>query len=180
MPPLQIDFVRRPPVASALGWLLLLCGLAGIAVVLADTLAAREQLRSAQEQLDRQTRHARAPAPRRAVPMVAPERQRSADRASAALQRPWGDLLLALEAQTDSRVAVLALQGNGEDGSLRLSGEARSMKDVAAYLERLRGQPALRSVVLSSHEGRSEAGVGLVRFTLDAQWGDSGRPGVQP
>lgn len=180
MQALQIDFVRRPPLASALGWLLLLCGVAGIAVVLADTLAAREQLRSAQDHLDRQTRQARAPAPRRSAPVLAPERQRSADRASAALQRPWGELLLALEAHTDSRVAVLALQGNGEDGSLRLSGEARSMKDVAAYLEQLRAQPALRGVVLSSHEGRSEAGVNLVRFTLDAQWGQATRPGVQP
>lgn len=171
MPPLQIDFVRRAPMASALGWLLLAVGVAGFAVVLADSLDAHAQRQEAQAQLDRQGRAQRPAAPRRAVPVVVPELQRATDRAGVALQRPWGELLQALESQAeDSPVALLALQGNGEEGNLRLTGEARSMKDIAAYLERLREQPLLRSVVLASHEQRVEAGVSLLRFTLDARW----------
>jgi Tfp pilus assembly protein PilN len=170
---LDIDFLRQRPTVPPLAWLLLLAGAIGMALVLLDAAAARDELQAAQEQLERRQRIARAGQPARPARAVAlsAEQQRAGERLEAALDRPWGPLLADLETLACDRVALIGLELQADGQRLRLVGEARQMADVVAYVRRLRALPSTRRASLSAHEQRQEGNVALVRFTVDAQWG---------
>lgn len=170
---LDIDLLRSRPSVPPLAWLLLIAGVLGLAVVLLDAAAAREELQTAQEQLERRQRIDRAALPARPARAVAlsAEQLRAGERLEAALDRPWGPLLGDLETLADDRVALLGLEVQADGQRLRLIGEARQMADVVAYVRRLRALPATRRAGLSAHESRLDGAVPLVRFTVDAQWG---------
>lgn len=175
MRPLDIDFLGSHRAPRPLAWVLLLAGVLGLAGVLLDVADAHGDLQAAQEQMERRQRidRSRQPVrPARAVTLSA-EQVRASERLEAALDRPWGLLLTDLEAQAGDRVSLLGLEAQADGQRLRLTGEARQMADVVAYVRRLRALPSTRRAVLSAHEARMEGSVALVRFTVDAQWGSA-------
>ncbi len=166
---LDINFTRRRRAASPLGWLLLVAGGLALGVVALDHQQAKVELQAVQERAQRQARELR-PGPRRQVAPVSPETAVAVARVGTALAQPWDGLLRELEAQRDPRVALLGIEAQAATRSLRMTGEARSMNDVVAYVNRLRRSALTQSAVLSTHEARREGEVDLIRFSLDLVW----------
>ena len=102
-----------------------------------------------------------------------PERLREvalANRIADRLNLPWSGLFDAIEQSAGAPVALLALQPDPQDETVRLSGEGRSLPAVLAYLDLLQQQPALAGVRLESHETMVQDAQRPVRFVAVTQW----------
>ena len=172
MSPLGIDFVQRRAPASWLGWMLLVVGLVGVALVALDVAQAREELQSTLERAERQTRTTQA-RPRSAAPAIASAVATANARVGASLAHPWGRLLRELEQLAEPGIALLAFEAQGTSRQLRLTAEAKTMAEVVVYVESLRLSPVARSVVLGSHEVVMQDGVSVIRFSVDVGWGNA-------
>lgn len=173
---LDVDFARTRPSLTPLGAVLLVAGACLATVTALDYEDAGTAMARAQQQHERLQRVAR-PAASRATAATT-EAGRDATRLQAQLQtqlqgplqRPWDAVLRGIEQHTDDRVALLSLDAQGVAGSLRLTGEARSMAEVVAYVDRLRALPVLRSAELAGHEWRDAQGTPVLRFVLELRW----------
>ncbi|PZO20592.1 MAG: hypothetical protein DCF26_02625 [Burkholderiales bacterium] len=170
MPPLRMDFLRRRPPASLLGWTLMVVGLVGLVLAALDYAQAREELQSTLDRAERQARSAKA-RPRSAAPALAPALVSANARVSAAVAHPWGKLLKELERLAEPGVALLGFEAQGNTRQLRITGEAKTMAEVIAYVDTLRLSPVSSSVVLGSHEVITQDGVQVIRFSVDMAWG---------
>lgn len=180
---LDIDFVRRRRRLSPLGALLLAAGVLVSVAVALDYEEAEQLLDPVRQQHARLQRVSAPAATVRRAPLsglpALPALPGAAAQAGGAtglqapLQRPWDVALRGIEEATEAAhgsVALLSLEAQGATGLLRLSGEARAMPEVVAYVQRLRGVGALRGVELSGHEWREVQGTPLLRFVLDLRW----------
>jgi len=171
---LQLDFKRAPASrARWIGWLLL------AAAVPAVILTSEAYSRAAQSWELAQSRNAhlqgrlQADSPRRAAAPPDAATLAAIRRANAVIDQlsvPWADLFDAVEAADARGLGVLSLTPNARDRSLRLVGEARSMAELLAYVERMAAQPALRQVHLLGYSTAVRDGVSVVSFTLAATW----------
>ncbi len=170
---LAINFVQRRRFASPLGLLLLVGGILAMGVVAVDYVDARDEL-------DRvELRRARVKPPGAATrPLAgaaAPVRTdaKAVDVVSGQLGLPWDAVLREIESCSDPAVALLSVEAQGQARTMRISGEAKTMADVVAYVSCLRESPRLTAVFLSGHDEKQAGAVTVVRFSLDAKW--SGR-----
>lgn len=170
MPPLRIDFLRRRPPASLLGWALMFAGLAGLVLAALDYAQARDDFQSMLDHAERQSRSAKAK-PRTAAPTLAPAVITANARVGKAIAHPWGKLLKELERLAEPGIALLGFEAQGATRQLRITGEAKTMTEVIAYVESLRLSPVSSSVVLGSHELVVQDGVSVIRFSVDIAWG---------
>ena len=174
---LQMDF-RRPP-TSRWRW----AGWAALAIAVAAAVAvASAYSESEQEHGDAVARSARLAQqdrganPRRAVPAADPQLLadlRSANTVIDQLTVPWDELFDAIESAGSRDLGLLALTPNARDRSVRLAGEALSIDQVLAYVDRLAAQPALSRVHLLGYNAVQRDGVSAVAFTLAATWRQS-------
>jgi Tfp pilus assembly protein PilN len=170
MQALRINLLGLPARPSALGWLLLIAG------VLAFAVAWWDHSDASAEQAVVQTRSSqKAPAPRaRTAPasVAAGEAQALQMRqvAMAQLSLPWAQWLGALEALPGRGVALLALDLQGDAATVRLTAEARDMRQALAYLSALRASPEVASAELSTHEQVRVGEAEVLRFTIDVRW----------
>jgi hypothetical protein len=177
MQALDLDLLagRRP--VSALGVVLLLAGLVALAMVAFDYFDARGELQRVQS---RQLRGRPAALPddgarRRDPPAVAAAPRlgvRDIGRIDAQLRLPWDQLLHELALHADANVALLSIEVQADRRTLRMTGEARSMDDVAAYVGRLRTSRWITVATIASHEERLAGAVKVLRFSLDAGWSE--------
>jgi Tfp pilus assembly protein PilN len=86
------------------------------------------------------------------------------------LRLPWGAILHEIETRTGPDVALLNMEAQGPTRTLRLTGEAKTMTDVLAYLSRLRESGLIESANLTHHEEKQVGAVSIIRFSLDATW----------
>ncbi|MFH1870755.1 MAG: PilN domain-containing protein [Pseudomonadota bacterium] len=163
---LDIDFAatsqRRPNLAALA---LLLAGAATLALVSLELDDLEQQTAAAETRLRSLTRRGPPAAAGKPAPGATP-----ASEALARLQAPWPDLLEQLEAITDLPVAVLDVDAEARGRTLRLAGEAKTMDDVLAFIERLRQSRRLNEVYLQSHEARKVGAVEVIAFTVQATW----------
>jgi hypothetical protein len=98
------------------------------------------------------------------------------------LQAPWHELLGELESAADGPIALLGVDADARSRNLRLAGEAKSIDEVLAFVERLRASHRLDDVYLLSHEPRTIGAATVIAFTVSALWPDGERkPGdTQP
>ncbi len=174
--PLQLDFRRAVPSRWRwLGWGLLLAAVAAV-VAVADRHTVIEQRHAAV-----QARHqalslaVRAAEPRRGAGPAAADAQVVADlrRANLIIDQltiPWETLFSAVEAADMRGLGLLSLAPTARDRSLRVSGEARNLADLLAYVDRVAAQPALSQVHLLGHNSVQREGAAVVSFTLAATW----------
>jgi hypothetical protein len=172
--PLRLEFAPGAKPAPTLGKYLLAAGalLLGIEVVpFAIGLATRQDDLAALAALDgRAARPARKAAP--AVKDAAyVARVRSVSQVARSLTTPWADLLEALESAPQQAVALLAIEPSTAKKSFRLTAEAKDAHAMLAYLEALRKDRRLDSVVLISHQLQVQAPGKPLRFQLQAGWG---------
>ncbi len=171
--PLDIDFIRRRRPVSLACVVLLLAGLVTVGVTLSDYLDARndlERLEARQARMQRGQRQ-ESLALRRAEPAAQPLAEiPTVDSIAARLRLPWDAMLQELERHADAPVALLSVESQGHGRGLRLTGEAKSMADVLAYVSRLGASPRIGSATLSGHEARMAGAVRVIRFSLDVTW----------
>jgi hypothetical protein len=181
MQALGFNFAGHRRLSSPLGLLLLAAGAAAIAVVTLDYLAASEELARVQARHERMVRLDIATRPGKrvaALPATAASGaagdsangSNTVMRVTQQLQLPWDALLQDLETLADPSVALLSLDAQGQAHTLRLTGEAKTMAEVLAYVGRLRALPSLDAVQLTSHEEKLAGNVKVIRFTVDATW----------
>lgn len=173
MRPLALNFVRRRRVGSPLGFLLLAAGCAVSGAVALEYLDANEEAQRAEARLARLARQARqeAPARQRAAASLAPADELAAARQIAArLRLPWDAVLRELESLGDASVALLSVDGDGKGRTLRIEGEAKTLAEAVAYVERLRQSPWFGAAHLSAHEEMQDGDVKLIHFSLEAAW----------
>lgn len=90
------------------------------------------------------------------------------------LNVPWDALFAALETAATPDVALLAIESEAGRRSVRLSGEARQLGALLAYVRSLRGRSALTDVFIHSHEMQAQDPQHPVRFSIAASWAGSG------
>ena len=169
---LQLDFHPRAARASrALAWSALALA-SGLAIAtgwhLARASDALEELRARHDLLESRTR----PAPPRAE-VVGPElahRIASANAVIDALAVPWDPLFRSIESADARGLGVMSLVPNARTRQLRLSGEARSVPELLAYVDRLAALQALERVHLEGYETVLRDGVAVVSFNVAATW----------
>ena len=164
------DFVPRrnrpPPVA----WVLLVVGVATLALAVADLAALNRQRDEALQGLARWQRQALPPV--HTVAVAAPDAAavRTARAIARSLQYPWRDVLLSAEAAAAPGVQWLRLEHDAERGDVRLEGVAPGAEAVLRSLEALTGARGWHDVTLTRTDGGAGA-VDSLRFELRARHG---------
>lgn len=160
---LRLDFLHPLPSTHWVGWLLLAAG-----IVLAAWVAWRGETvnRSLQAAI------AEAPASTQTRRSTAPVASGAANAAVAArdqLAAPWGEFLVRLEASRTSRVALLSLEADARRPEATLTAEARTAKDMFAWIEKLKDEAGF-GVVLASHAVQVNDPQQPVRFVVRLRW----------
>lgn len=142
-----------------------------------NRLEARLNAQTAATQPTRLTRPALAPAQQHELDLQV----KAVTEAVRQLNLPVTRLIKAVVAPADVRVALLALDLNGQppqdgadtaipSGALKITAEAETAQDMINYLAFLNQQPMFRSVYLIKHEMAAGAGERPYHFQLEAQW----------
>lgn len=87
-----------------------------------------------------------------------------------ALSVRWDDLFVMIEGAGSKGLGLLSLVPDPRNHSLRISGEAKTLDDVLAYVGRLDQQPVLTEVALISYQTAERKGSPSVEFTVTAKW----------
>ena len=169
---LQLDFHPRAARASRpLAWAALALA-SGVAIATGWHLA-----RASDALADLRARHdlveARSQPVAARAEVVGPElaqRIASANLVIDALAVPWDALFRSMESADARGLGVMSLLPNARTRQLRLAGEARSVPELLAYVDRLAALPALERVHLEGYETVQREGVAVVSFTVAATW----------
>jgi Fimbrial assembly protein (PilN) len=91
------------------------------------------------------------------------------------LTLPWGDVFDAVESAAAANVALIALQPDGTQDTVRITAETRNLDDALAFVRRLKATRRLSGVHLASHQVREQDAQRPVRFVVMAGFGRGGR-----
>ncbi len=86
------------------------------------------------------------------------------------LSMPWSDLLNGIEKASLEDVALLSLQPDSKKQQVVLTGEAKNLPAVLAYIDRLESQTMLEKVYLQKHGVSETDNDRPVQFTIVAIW----------
>lgn len=170
MTTLSINFVKRARISSWSGWGLCFAGVCAACVVALNYAEAQAELEQAQTRLARVQRTTATPRTAATVTAVPRDDEKIVASVNNQLNRPWNGLFAELDRVASPKVALLTVESQGQTRALRMSGEAQSMSDVAAYVNQLGQSPLLESAYLSQHENKPSGPVSLIRFSVDAVW----------
>jgi len=164
---LRLDFLHPFPRPHWAAWLLLAAGL-GLAAWVGwqDQQVGRALTAAAAESPQPRT----PTAPRRAALAAPGEDQAAAESSRAQLATPWGGLLVRLENSRPKSIALLALEADARKPEATLTAEARTAKDMLAWVEQLKGEAGFGSVTLASHTLQENDPQRPIRFVLRLVW----------
>jgi Tfp pilus assembly protein PilN len=174
VPTLQLDFLHPGRAPVRMGMLLLVAGLASVAVVgwhhqnvAAQAAELNRRLADTQRLVRREL-----PAVQETTgdPKAVAQEVIRANAVLANLAVPWDALFGELEAAADPNVALLSIQPEGGGRRVRLAGESRRFEDLLAYIARLESTAGFANVFLVGHELRSVGAERAVAFTVSADW----------
>jgi hypothetical protein len=163
---LKLDFLHPLPRPHWAAWALLAAGL-GLAAWVGW------QGRQLQHALDKAVAAAPQPAAavaRRSSRVATGEEQTAARQAREQLMVPWADLFVRLETNRPKRIALVALEADARKPEATLTAEARTAKDMLAYIEQLKGEAGFASVTLASHALQESDPQQPLRFVLRLVW----------
>lgn len=175
--PLHLDFAARPPLRPRWSMALLGVGLLACATVALNYQAANDELADLALQRASLERRVERLAASAGGGTAAAKLQFSAQTVEAAeqLRKPWDALLGDLEAavgESGETVALLSVEPDVTQRQLRITGEARQLGDIAAFVRRLESASSLEQTTLTGHQSRQSEGVPVVAFTIVANWKD--------
>lgn len=83
---------------------------------------------------------------------------------------PWGELFVRLETNQSKGIALVALEADARKAEATLTVEARTAKDMLAWIEQLKGKAGFASVTLASHALQESDPQQPIRFVLRLVW----------
>lgn len=86
------------------------------------------------------------------------------------LNVPWKELFEAFEVTQNTDIAVLSIEPDAQKGLVRISGEAKSLESLPAYLSYLQKVSLFNEVALLNHQIQQQDPQRPVRFMLQATW----------
>ncbi|MCW5620289.1 MAG: hypothetical protein KIS79_04190 [Burkholderiales bacterium] len=177
IPAIALDFARPMAVTTRFAPVLLLIGalVAAAAFMHYRAVAGALQARNAQVSGLRELTQRTLPALSDGA-SASPEMReqiRKANEVLAQINVPWSGLFASIEAAQDEDVALLAVQPDVRTRSVAISGQARDMTSVLAYMTRLEHDARLREVILANHAVKVQEAGQPVEFTLAARWVES-------
>ncbi|MES1987263.1 MAG: PilN domain-containing protein [Pseudomonadota bacterium] len=101
---------------------------------------------------------------------IAPDERLQIQATVAALMVPWASLLLGIEASDVQDVALLSFEPNRKKNQVTLTGEAKNLETIFAYIQKLEAQPMLEKVYLLKHHIDEANPSKPVSFTVLLQW----------
>jgi len=163
---LRLDFLHPLPRPHWAAWGLLAAGLG---------LAAWSGWQGQQVQRDLDDAMAASPRPaaaalRRQGRALVSEEQTAARQARAELAVPWDGLFVRLEGNRPRQIALVSLEADARKEEATLTAEARTAKDMLAYIERLKVEAGFTSVTLASHSVQEGNPQQPLRFVLRLVW----------
>lgn len=170
---LNLDFRRREHSASWAGAALLAAALAAGAASGRHYLQLEQQLAAAEAQMRDAKVAARkntAASVHAGEPQVQASELKQAGEILHQLTLPWGELFASAESVGTPDVALLSIESDTDKRRVKISGEAKNLEAILAYLRYLESKPALMDVYLQSHELQKQDAQQPVRFVLNAQW----------
>jgi len=163
---LELDYVARPTRAAWPGVLLLAGALAVAAQVL---LSYRDvQLELASRAATVNPAAAQPAASRQSSRLRIDEEAKNTETVLRQLGLPWAGLIETVEAAASADIALLQMQPDALQRTLRLSAEARHHGAMFEYLRRLAAAPTFAEVHLVSHQVQLEDPQRPVQFSLQA------------
>lgn len=142
--------------------------LAALAYAGWQTLLLRQDTSAASQTLAEQTSAALASRSRpSAGAILAPQQIQSLNRVVGQLNTPWSEVFDAIEEQTQPDVALLSIEPDVNQRSVRISAEGKSLQDLLAFAERLGRSPQFRRVALTKHELNDRDPTRPVRLTVE-------------
>lgn len=168
---LQLDYARARRSAAA-GMILLALGITVGTWTVSEYLAAREQLALEDARLE-QGRNAgkRTSASGSSVAReTAAQEIQTAQLVLARLAVRWADLFNALESTRTDGVALLAVEPDASQATVKILAEARNSSEMINYVERLQAAQRLVNVTLVSHQLKASDPLQPLRFTVLASW----------
>ena len=166
MRPLTLDFLHPFPRPHWAAWGLLAAG-AGLAAWVGWQGQQLQGALDAAVAAAPRTAAALAQGPGRAV--VAAD-QTAAREAREQLSVPWDGLFVRLEGNRPKHIALVALDADARKDEATLTAEARSAKDMLAYIEQLKVEAGFRSVTLASHTLQESDPQQPLRFVVRLVW----------
>jgi type IV pilus assembly PilN-like protein len=85
------------------------------------------------------------------------------------LALPWGELFASAESAGIPDVALLSIESDTDKRRVTISGEAKNLESILAYLRYLEARPALADVYLQSHQLQKKDPQHPARFALSAE-----------
>ena len=172
---LQLDFQRQSKPLPWLGLGLLTAALA-VCLLLGGYYHSLQRLNDTWEakldRLDRlSSRAARMP---RLIDAQAERTQmlevRQANLVLRQLRMPWNDLFRAVEDSAGKDVALLGLEPDTRNGTVKITGEAKHLDAVLDFVKELGSHEVFSSVFLQNHQVQQKDPQRPLRFSLLAAW----------
>ena len=162
---IELDFIRRAPRSRWAGRVLLAVAL-GVAGDMAFTFAQLQTVVKSNEALV-----ARAQ-PRKAVQTISNEELALARDTVERLGLPWTKLFAALESAANDQVALLAIEPDTKNGTVKITGDSKDYLAALGYLLNLSQADALSNVQLVRHEVKQNDPQRPVAFSISAAWNE--------
>jgi hypothetical protein len=182
MKPVRLAFATTPSVvrwllgdatgSRVLAALVLLSSVAGLCTVAWTLRGTQQQLRSAQNgmlTLVAQRGAVRQGASRDAKPAPTLQQSREWNQIVRQLNTPWPAILDTLERTTPETVALVAIEPDARNASVRLQVEAKTLDTLLAYAGSLQGAGPFDDVVLRKHETNEQDANRPMRLSFDAR-----------
>jgi hypothetical protein len=162
---IELDFVHRAPRSRWAGRVLLAVAL-GVTGDMAFTFTQLQRAVKANEAVV-----ARAQ-PRKAVHPISNEEVALARDTVERLGLPWTKLFAALEAAANDQVALLAIEPDTKNGTIKISGDSKDYLAALGYVLNLSQAEALSNVQLVRHEVKQNDPQRPVAFSISAAWNE--------
>ena len=162
---IELDFIRRAPRSRWAGRVLLAVAL-GVAGDMAFTFVQLERAVKSNE-----ATVARAQ-PRKAVTQVSNDELALARDTVERLGLPWTKLFAALEAAANDQVALLAIEPDTKNGTVKITGDSKDYLAALGYVLTLSQADALSHVQLVRHEVKQNDPQHSVAFSISAAWNE--------
>jgi Tfp pilus assembly protein PilN len=151
---------------------LVMLAVAGLFATGWQMAATRQELAVAQTELQALGRRQPAPAaPSR--PVLPPEERRAWNQVVRQLNTPWSSLLAALESVTPEDVALVSIEPDARQASVRVQAEAKSLDALLVYAQALKGAEPFADVAPVKHETNEQDPNRPVRLTLNLRLRES-------
>jgi hypothetical protein len=144
-----------------------LAAAAAVAWEIWDTRQQIRNLHQASAALSMQRGHAARQSTPTDKPLLTLQQSREWNQLIRQLNIPWPTLLDALEDATPETIALVTIEPNPNQGSVRLQAEAKTLDTVLAYAQTLKTAGLFVDVVLLKHETNEQDASRPVRLSLD-------------